>query len=976
MSAVRLLPVAALTALCLSLGAGSAIAETIPDPLAAMHWDDLLASELVMVGKYRDHQPGKLSLEVVRVLRGKASRPGDVLTVTLQHWYSVEIGPVGFERRGDGKADGFPRLCYKAQIERGEPVPVAVLKDVRHPAVYFFPKAATPALTRRRQVQPPYLADGWQQALDKRPMDLGFRLVQSVNSVLARDALEELYAARDPHTLDLLFARVLDPPHKGDLQNHRTPERILCAVGDRKGDIYERALKHFAAAKPGVKSEVRYALGRILATVDRDRAADDFARFVASKSPELRRVAADCVGVLYSQKGLDLACKMLRNPALADAGIATLRIYEYGSYGIKGRTAEVARLRESTRARVRAAVKSADLSEPIKRRLREGFRDLFAERPKLDLARAEKILLDPNEKVYAGRSEGEAYQIYDSAIRYFDPKFVPLLVRVLREMPTVKLQKAYRVRDAHQHYANICPEAMRRELANQVVNQKNVDVIAYPTGLYVDLVGLLRGLQAPNRLHEAGHQRWGRAWLRRKQVPLHLIQALQQRIDGALTPTGGGPLLELSWWHIRLLLRIDPVEGRRMLEQALVRGERLPTHERAYLTALGVRYGYTEYRDELIRMAMPPALVLAEDDKALVPYLKFMDARRIHGPTRFDLEGDRRVYTYSNMLRELFPTFPSEFFSRIGILLESPHLPDRTTAVELLESTLHWDLGFIAEDFAAVRAEKLVRIRPLLKRLAGLSEGAMRVAVLRKLGVLLDGQPGAAWIPVLTKAVVSEDPAVAANALLVLEEVAQTPGCYEFRSLPPAERARVLQARLRDEEEGRPKPARLTRARLEALWADMGEPLPRAYWAAAALIASAQDSLPFLKERLRPAQAGDTGKIKRLIADLDSRTFAVREKATLDLEKLGEQPVPLLRKALKAAGSLESRRRLEGLLKRLEGWSVERQRVLRAVDVLESLGTPPAREVLRAIAEGVPEAFLTEEARAALRRLARRSFGF
>ncbi len=65
------------------------------------------------------------------------------------------------------------------------------------------------------------------------------------------------------------------------------------------------------------------------------------------------------------------------------------------------------------------------------------------------------------------------------------------------------------------------------------------------------------------------------------------------------------------------------------------------------------------------------------------------------------------------------------------------------------------------------------------------------------------------------------------------------------------------------------------------------------------------------------------------------------------------------------------RRRLEALLAGLEGarFTSERQRLLRAVEVLEYVGTPEARRVLRRVVHDAPEADLARAAEAALRRL-------
>src|SRR5262249_25281724 len=64
------------------------------------------------------------------------------------------------------------------------------------------------------------------------------------------------------------------------------------------------------------------------------------------------------------------------------------------------------------------------------------------------------------------------------------------------------------------------------------------------------------------------------------------------------------------------------------------------------------------------------------------------------------------------------------------------------------------------------------------------------------------------------------------------------------------------------------------------------------------------------------------------------------------------------------------RRRIEGLLRGLEGQDLG---VLRGVEVLEHLNTADAPNLLEALAGGEPEARLTREAREALGRLSRRA---
>src|SRR5262249_62190196 len=68
---------------------------------------------------------------------------------------------------------------------------------------------------------------------------------------------------------------------------------------------------------------------------------------------------------------------------------------------------------------------------------------------------------------------------------------------------------------------------------------------------------------------------------------------------------------------------------------------------------------------------------------------------------------------------------------------------------------------------------------------------------------------------------------------------------------------------------------------------------------------------------------------------------------------------------------LEVRRRLEQLLDgpKMRHWSPEMVRQLRALHALELMGTPEARRLLERVADGLPEVRLTQEAKAALRRL-------
>ena len=102
-----------------------------------------------------------------------------------------------------------------------------------------------------------------------------------------------------------------------------------------------------------------------------------------------------------------------------------------------------------------------------------------------------------------------------------------------------------------------------------------------------------------------------------------------------------------------------------------------------------------------------------------------------------------------------------------------------------------------------------------------------------------------------------------------------------------------------------------------------------------------------------------------LLSDLDSRSFPTRERAMRRLSALGRFAEPALRRTMTERPALEVRARAEILLSRLEGAgrSGEELQALRAVEVLEMMGTPAARQVLEGLARGAADCELTREAK-------------
>jgi WD40 repeat protein len=167
----------------------------------------------------------------------------------------------------------------------------------------------------------------------------------------------------------------------------------------------------------------------------------------------------------------------------------------------------------------------------------------------------------------------------------------------------------------------------------------------------------------------------------------------------------------------------------------------------------------------------------------------------------------------------------------------------------------------------------------------------------------------------------------------------------------------------------------VTRARLEHLWAELAAGQDEGAWAGKKLAATPEEAVPFLKDRVQRAAAAEE-RARRLITALDDDVFAVRERASRDLEGLGPEAALPLQLALQGSPSAEARMRIEkalGKIKTPQGKpDFQPRSVWLALAVLEEIGTADARRVLEELAKGPAKAVVTREARAALERLAKR----
>jgi WD40 repeat protein len=158
---------------------------------------------------------------------------------------------------------------------------------------------------------------------------------------------------------------------------------------------------------------------------------------------------------------------------------------------------------------------------------------------------------------------------------------------------------------------------------------------------------------------------------------------------------------------------------------------------------------------------------------------------------------------------------------------------------------------------------------------------------------------------------------------------------------------------------------------LEGLWDDLADRrAPKANAALWRLVASPGQAVALFRDHIHPARRASPKRIARLIANLGNDRYKVRAAATRELEEVLGQAETQIRHALAAEASPETRLRLKRLLAGLGPVrSPEGGRRIRAIQVLEMIGTKEARQVLERLAMGAPGARRTKEAKASLERL-------
>ena len=170
---------------------------------------------------------------------------------------------------------------------------------------------------------------------------------------------------------------------------------------------------------------------------------------------------------------------------------------------------------------------------------------------------------------------------------------------------------------------------------------------------------------------------------------------------------------------------------------------------------------------------------------------------------------------------------------------------------------------------------------------------------------------------------------------------------------------------------------RLTIQELEEEWKLLREQrADQAYQAMLKLAADPKSAIPKLQIHLKPVAPIEARIIAQWVAELDDMKPAVRDKAMQELIKAGDIAWPLLNKVLENPPSLEMQTRVRQILAKDPGkqgdfqvpLAQERIWQVRSLELLERLDTPEARKLMQTLADGAPEAWLTQEAKMMLKR--------
>jgi WD40 repeat protein len=167
-------------------------------------------------------------------------------------------------------------------------------------------------------------------------------------------------------------------------------------------------------------------------------------------------------------------------------------------------------------------------------------------------------------------------------------------------------------------------------------------------------------------------------------------------------------------------------------------------------------------------------------------------------------------------------------------------------------------------------------------------------------------------------------------------------------------------------------PVELTEKELAGYWDRMGSGDREEAIRAWIKLAEAKCPVSFLREHIRNVWPTRERRldIERGVADLDSGSYPVREKAAKDLLALGEAALPALERTLEERPSLELATRARRLLAKIQKlpFTSDQVRALDAIELLERGDSPDAISALKGIERETIIPSIRDAAQAALER--------
>jgi hypothetical protein len=155
------------------------------------------------------------------------------------------------------------------------------------------------------------------------------------------------------------------------------------------------------------------------------------------------------------------------------------------------------------------------------------------------------------------------------------------------------------------------------------------------------------------------------------------------------------------------------------------------------------------------------------------------------------------------------------------------------------------------------------------------------------------------------------------------------------------------------------------------LWANLAND-DAAFLAMRRLVTTPNEAVTLFREHIGPVRLVTEERVRGLMSNLDSKRYAVRNSANVELQRVVDQAEAQLTKHSAAPGtSAEARRQIQRLLEHIDEPTGDFVVRLRALEVLEQINTPAARALVAEWATGAPAARFTQEAKATLARMKR-----